>query len=84
MRDSSNFGGGACGSPAACHGSPAKYMSALNSMGEEPLSPAVMRTLVIAGRQAALLIAPKIMLTHALPDSCANTVHNTPQCESQP
>lgn len=54
MRDSSNFGGGACGSPASVHGSPMKLVYPLPLLGEGPLSPAVLRTLAIAGRQAVL------------------------------
>ena len=54
MRDSSNFGGAGCGSRASMRGSPAKLMSPPHMLGGEPLSPAVMRTLSIAGRQGKL------------------------------
>ena len=56
MRDSSNFGGQACGSPASVQGSPMKLVHQLPLLGEGPLSPAVLRTLAIAGRQAVLLM----------------------------
>lgn len=55
MHDSSNFGGRACDSPASVHGSPTKLVYPLPLLGEGPLSPAVLRTLAIAGRQAVLL-----------------------------
>jgi hypothetical protein len=58
MRDSSNFGRSSCGSPASLHGSPMKLVYHLPLLGEGSLSPAVLRTLAIAGRQAMLSDAP--------------------------
>lgn len=55
LRDSSNFGGANYGSPVSMRGSPAKRLPSLPLLGEEALSPAVLRSLSITGRQALCL-----------------------------
>jgi hypothetical protein len=74
MRDSSNFGRSACGSPASVHGSPMKLVYPLPLLGEGPLSPAVLRTLAIAGRQAMLLVPFGSQQAYLM------TVSNAPEC----
>lgn len=50
MRDSSNFGSAEYGSPMSARGSPTKRFPTLTTLGEEAVSPAVIRSLSIAGR----------------------------------
>lgn len=54
MRDSSNLGSADYGSPVLARGSPTKRFPTLATLGEEAVSPAVIRSLSIAGRWEAL------------------------------